>query len=80
MLTKLKIDPERSKATDYWGNPAIDGIFAAWRYMEFYEHTGTHMDAPSHLKLGGKSEDQLGWENLVGPLNLVDMRAKVTVF
>lgn len=39
------------------------------------EHTGTHMDAPFHFS-DGPSADQIPVENLVGPLAVVDIRAK----
>jgi kynurenine formamidase len=40
------------------------------------EHTGTHMDAPFHFSDDGDSADKLAAENLLGPLAVVDIRAK----
>lgn len=39
------------------------------------EHTGTHMDAPFHFS-DQDSADEIPVENLVGPLAVVDIRAK----
>lgn len=39
------------------------------------EHTGTHMDSPFHFS-DGPSADQLAIERLVGPLAIIDIRAK----
>lgn len=39
------------------------------------EHTGTHMDAPFHFS-DGPSADQIPVDNLVGPLAVIDIRAK----
>lgn len=39
------------------------------------EHTGTHMDAPYHFS-DGLSADQIPVEELMGPLAVVDIRAK----
>lgn len=39
------------------------------------EHTGTHMDAPFHFS-DGPSADQIPVEDLMGPLVVVDIRAK----
>jgi len=39
------------------------------------EHTGTHMDAPFHFS-DQDTADQIPVENLVGPLTVVDIRAK----
>ncbi len=42
------------------------------------EHTGTHMDAPFHFS-DQDSADEIPVENLVGPLAVVDIRAKAAV-
>jgi arylformamidase len=36
-------------------------------------HTGTHIDAPAHFIMNGKTIDQLPLENLCGPCRVVDM-------
>ena len=77
VYTPMKVDNERSKHTSSWPGTDIDGIFVAFRYIEFFEHTGTHVDAPIHFDENGKTEDQLTWEELTGSLNIVDVRHKV---
>lgn len=37
------------------------------------EHTGTHVDAPSHAASGGASAESLTWDQLIGPLALVNV-------
>ena len=74
----MVVDPEKSKATADWPGSLLDGIFVAFRYIEFYEHTGTHVDAPLHLIESGRSEDELTWEELTGPLVIVDVTHKVS--
>lgn len=44
-----------------------------WR---FNEHTGTHMDSPYHFSDSPLTCDAIPVENLVGPLCVVDIRAK----
>lgn len=39
------------------------------------EHTGTHMDAPFHFS-DQQTADQIPVENLIGPLAVIDIRAK----
>ncbi|MDQ3248331.1 MAG: cyclase family protein, partial [Chloroflexota bacterium] len=52
---------------------AADG-YNMFRWL-LVEHTGTHMDAPFHFS-DGDSADQIPVENLVGPLAVIDIRAK----
>ena len=42
--------------------------------LSFGNHTGTHVDPPSHFILGGKTVDQLDLNTLYGPARVVDMR------
>lgn len=52
---------------------AADGFNTnRWLLME---HTGTHLDAPFHFS-GGATADALELANLIGPLAVVDIRAK----
>jgi kynurenine formamidase len=52
---------------------AKDGFnFNTWRVME---HTGTHLDAPFHAS-DGPTADLIPAADLVGPLAVVDIRAK----
>jgi kynurenine formamidase len=53
-----------------------DGFYAKrWSYPE---HIGTHLDAPGHFTSGGRTVDDLTTDELVAPLAVVDIRAKVT--
>lgn len=45
-------------------------------YWHIAEHTGTHMDAPSHFSADGISADEIPVEDLVVPLAVVDITAK----
>ena len=40
--------------------------------MTMSTHTGTHMDAPSHIITGGKSLDQLPLEQFIGKATVID--------
>lgn len=44
-----------------------------WRLIE---HTGTHIDAPLHFTADGRGVGELPVEDLVGPLSIIDIRAK----
>ncbi|XP_075251930.1 isatin hydrolase-like [Convolutriloba macropyga] len=70
----LKINEEKSVATDVFDVPKLNGSFVSWRFLEFYEHTGTHVDAPRHFCEHCKTEDELTWEELTGPLVVIDVR------
>ena len=70
----LKINEEKSVATDVFDVPKLNGSFVSWRFLEFYEHTGTHVDAPRHFCENCKTEDELTWEELTGPLVVIDVR------
>lgn len=66
------------------GNPGImfepDKDYAADGYkiwkVTFYEHSGTHIDAPAHFAEGADSVDELAPESLMCPLCVVDITAK----
>jgi len=42
----------------------------------FWEHTGTHMDAPAHFIADGMFANELPVERLVAPLAIIDISAK----
>ena len=42
----------------------------------FYEHIGTHIDAPGHFSPGGKLVDELDPETFIVPMVVVDISAK----
>ena len=44
-----------------------DGYFA--RKVSFFEHSGTHFDAPCHFVEGGRSVDQVPVDKLVADIN-----------
>jgi kynurenine formamidase len=47
----------------------VDGYHTAW--LQIDEHTGTHVDAPSHSLDGGGSIDELPLPSVVGPARVV---------
>jgi kynurenine formamidase len=76
-----------SPATPVWpGNPIFametlvtveaDGFYA--NLLTFQEHTGTHMDSPAHFIADGITVDLIEPRNLVAPLAVIDVTAKVT--
>ena len=44
--------------------------------MEFYEHQGTHIDAPYHFSANGQKQDEIPPERLMGPGVVIDVREK----
>jgi len=52
-----------------------DGYFA--RRVSFFEHSGTHFDAPCHFIEGGKSVEQVPVETLVRPIAVIDISARI---
>jgi kynurenine formamidase len=48
-----------------------DGYFA--RIVSFFEHTGTHFDAPSHFIEGHNTVDKFPAEQLVRPAVVIDI-------
>lgn len=49
--------------------------YQIWK-VTFFEHTGTHVDAPMHFSKDGQSVDQIEPATLVCPLCIVDITAK----
>ena len=43
------------------------------KIIEFCSHTGTHMDAPSHMKIGGTNLDKFEISKFVGKALLIDI-------
>ncbi|NNH71522.1 cyclase family protein [Nocardia uniformis] len=66
------------------GNSPFTMVPVAWHdhggfgqnALVLWEHTGTHLDAPSHQVRGGASVEQLAADDLVAPLVVVDISAK----
>jgi len=50
--------------------------FYAQRWA-FWEHVGTHLDAPAHFIVGGRESPELTLEELVRPLVVVDISSRV---
>ncbi|XP_053406652.1 isatin hydrolase-like [Mercenaria mercenaria] len=55
----------------------FDDMWVEVRKIEFYEHHGTHIDAPSHVGNGRQSLEQIPPERLIGPGVVIDVRDKV---
>lgn len=51
-----------------------NGFYA--KQWTFYEHIGTHMDAPGHFALGKSLVDGLNPETLIVPIVVIDIAAK----
>jgi kynurenine formamidase len=51
-----------------------DGFYGqVWR---FWEHSGTHLDAPAHFILGGRTTPQLTLDELIAPIAVVDIASR----
>lgn len=44
--------------------------------LSYYEHTGTHIDAPAHRVRGGATADILPLEDLIAPLVVLDISVR----
>ena len=54
---------------------AHDGFFA--RRVTFFEHSGTHFDAPCHFIEGQSTVDQVPAQSLVRPIAVIDISERV---
>lgn len=56
--------------------PHGDGGFDSWQmeYFRFASHSGSHVDAPRHKILGGKTISQMPLETFAGAAVLADLR------
>ena len=56
-----------------------DGPMWSWNNLHTGEHTGTHLDAPTHWVSGrdGLSVDQIPPNRLIGPVAVIDVTAEV---
>jgi kynurenine formamidase len=54
---------------------AHDGYFA--RKVSFFEHSGTHFDAPCHFIEGQSTVDQIPAQSLVRPIAVIDISTRV---
>jgi len=55
-------------------NVVPDGFYG--QEWTFWEHSGTHMDAPGHFIAGGRFTPEIAPEELILPLFVVDVRRK----
>ncbi|MGW6421889.1 cyclase family protein [Nocardia sp. NPDC055053] len=66
------------------GNPPMVKIPVAWHSsggfgqfaLGYWEHTGTHLDAPAHRIPGATTTDALAVDDLVAPLVVIDISAE----
>ncbi|KAL4239755.1 hypothetical protein ACF0H5_000558 [Mactra antiquata] len=54
----------------------IGDMWLALRTMEFYEHQGTHIDAPNHFGNGRQALNEIPTEKLIGPGVIIDIKDK----
>jgi kynurenine formamidase len=66
---------EPSYAAEVQKKVETDGYYLA--RVTLIEHTGTHVDAPSHFATGAANVDQIPIEQLVGAAAVVDVTAAV---
>ncbi|WP_297495999.1 cyclase family protein, partial [Thermococcus sp.] len=55
-----------------WALIERDGYYM--NILKMGEHTGTHVDAPAHFILGGKTVDELPLEKFIGEAFVLDVR------
>jgi arylformamidase len=73
----------------YWpGDPKVSierfkdqarGDSSTASVLSMSAHTGTHMDAPLHCLIGGKSLDQMPLEAVVGPARVIEIRDRDSI-
>jgi kynurenine formamidase len=51
-----------------------DGFYA--QKLTFWEHTGTHVDAPAHFDADGETAEHLPVENFLAPLAVIDISGR----
>jgi kynurenine formamidase len=49
------------------------------KIIEFCSHTGTHMDAPSHMKIGGTNLDEFEVSKFIGKALLLDINEQLKI-
>lgn len=57
-----------------WGNPMLDCLIQTFKFPGQF---GTHIDFPGHFVKGGKLSESYGVRNMIYPLCIVDISAKV---
>lgn len=79
--------PIHAKMAIYPGNPAVvfeqvqeaRGPSSALTKITMGSHTGTHLDAPSHIDPQGKGTGMYDLDQLCGPCDVIDVRAATRV-
>ncbi len=51
----------------------------AEKFVSFFTHTGTHIDAPAHMLTGAPTLDQLGPDHFVGQACALDVAGRTTI-
>lgn len=79
--------PLSASTPTYPGDPGIE--ITPWSKMpedhanvsllHFGAHSGTHVDAPAHFIEGGSKVESLSLESLIGPAEVVEVPASITV-
>lgn len=59
-----------------WINWGTEGMWLSIGKTEFYEHYGTHMDAPSHFGSGRQTMAEIPIERLIGPGVVINVKDK----
>ena len=49
----------------------VNGFYG--QIWNFWEHTGTHLDAPAHFVVGGRTTPQLTLDELLAPIAVIDI-------
>lgn len=52
-------------------------MWVSFKYIESYEHQGTHIDAPVHFGAGRQEMHEIPPERLMGPGVVIDVKSKV---
>ena len=65
---------ELGKVVFDWGNPMLECLIQTFKFPGQF---GTHIDFPGHFIKGGKLSDSYGVQNMIYPLCVVDISAKV---
>lgn len=65
----------RAPEVEVLGTVERDGFYA--RRVSFAEHSGTHLDAPSHFAAGQDSVDQIPVASLVRPAVVIDISSRI---
>ena len=65
-------DPPRAEVV-----VTVEGFGRFSRHVSFSEHSGTHLDAPSHFMDDGQNVDEIPVEMLVRPIAMIDISTRI---